>query len=241
MREVNFPGVRLLNGDCMEFMRDAPSRWSLAIVDPPYGINFALMASKKADKPGRKPCAYSGLAKLNRTELSGSDVEWDAATPTKEYFDELFRVAENQIIWGGNYFPLPPTRGIICWDKCQAMENFSAWEMAWTSFSSPARLIRIVNNGGQLNAGDPKIHPTQKPVSLYSWLLGKYAQPGQTIIDTHLGSGSSAIAAYRAGYQFTGIEISKHYFDEACSRVERELSQGVLFPPVVEESTAKLL
>ena len=129
--------------------------------------------------------------------------------PPPEYFKELFRVSRNQIIWGGNYFDLPPTRGIVCWDKQQPWENFSQFELAWTSFDTPAAIFRFRNTGGKFE----KIHPTEKPVELYSWLLRKYAKEGDTILDTHLGSGSSRIAAYMLGFDFVGVEIDKAFFD----------------------------
>lgn len=150
-------------------------------------------------------------------------IDWDNAVPPQEYFDELFRVSKHQIIWGGNYFDLPPTRGIICWDKCQPWENFSQWEMAWTSFDTPASLFRFDNRTGD------KIHPTQKPTALYKWLLNKYATQGMTILDTHIGSGSIAIACHDMGYTLVGCEIDKGYFDNMVKRVKTHQAQGVLF------------
>jgi site-specific DNA-methyltransferase (adenine-specific) len=195
-------------------MKALPDKaFELAIVDPPYGIGGdSLHTNRKL--PG-------GQLLKNRALFSGSTM-WDIA-PTKEYFNELFRVSKNQIIWGGNYFDLPPTRGIICWDKCQPWETFSKWEMAWTSFSSPASLFRFDNRTSD------KIHPTQKPVALYKWLLHKYAKEGDKILDTHLGSGSSAIACYDYDFEMTGIEISKDYFDNASSRIKRHQQQIKLF------------
>lgn len=174
-------GIELRCQDCMEYMRGLEDdAFDLAIVDPPYGL-------PKDSTQGRGKLEY-------RILNVGHIQDWDVA-PGKEYFDELFRVSKHQIIWGGNYFDLPPTRGIICWDKCQPWENFSQWEMGWTSFDTPASLFRFDNRTGD------KIHPTQKPVDLYRWLLHKYAKGNWKVLDTHLGSGSSAIAAYMEGHE----------------------------------------
>lgn len=162
---------------------------------------------------------YSGSGKLKGRVMNQSSVKfenWDVA-PSQEYFDELFRVSKNQIIWGGNYFPLPPTRCIICWDKVQPWENFSQIEIAWTSFDYPAKLFRWDNR-----SGPKKIHATQKAVELYAWIFKTFAKPGDKILDTHLGSQSSRIAAYWAGLDFWGCEIDKDYFDAGCERFERE-------------------
>lgn len=154
--------------DCMEFMKSVPDkRYDLAIVDPPYGIKADLMAS-----PGRRrDLSTAQRIGKARAEFSGTCKSWDTETPKPEYFNELFRISKNQIIWGGNYFKLPPTRGIICWDKNQLFQDFSAWEYAWTSFNKPAKIFRFAQNG-YISAGhEEKIHPTQKPVQLYQWLL----------------------------------------------------------------------
>lgn len=192
----------VFNVDCMEYMRTLPDKaFDLAVVDPPYGLD-------KSSTHGR--------GKLrNRTLNIGSNKmhEWDNI-PNQDYFTELFRVSQNQIIWGGNYFDLPPTRGIICWDKQQPWQNFSQWEMAWTSFNRPAAVFRKSNNLSH------KIHPTQKPVELYKWLLTKYAIPGDKILDTHLGSGSSRIACYEMGFDFVGCEIDAEYFEAQEKRFE---------------------
>lgn len=159
--------------------------------------------------------------------LNTSDIGWDDAVPTKEYFNELFRISKNQIIWGGNYFDLPPTRCVICWDKCQPWENFSQWEMAWTSFDKPAALFSYSNTGG-VNK-EKKIHPTQKPIELYKWLLSKYAKQGDKIIDTHLGSASSVVAALDMGFEIHGTELNETYFDNLVHRVNYENQQVRLF------------
>jgi site-specific DNA-methyltransferase (adenine-specific) len=201
--------------------------FDLAIVDPPYGISAPAMgmgagfSNGKYYAGGRKNRLSQGAGKLKDRKLQQMSSEWDALPPGPEYFAELRRVSRNQIIWGGNYFDLPPTRCILCWDKEQPWENFSQWEMAWTSFDKPAALFRRQNGG--LEPG--KIHPTQKPVRLYSWLLSRFAEKGWRILDTHLGSGSIAIAAHYSRFHLTASEISSDYFRDACLRIERETQQ----------------
>ena len=195
------------NMDCMEFMHACDDNaFALAIADPPYGIR---------DAGGQT----GGSGKLKGRVFNNGYIDrWDKA-PSREFFTELRRVCENVIIWGGNYFDLPPTRCFICWDKVQPWENFSQVEYAWTSFESPAQLFRFDNRTGD------KIHPTQKPVELYGFLLNTFAKQGDRILDTHLGSGSSRIAAHRLGFDFVGIEIDKEYFDASVERFERECKQ----------------
>lgn len=226
------------NMDCMEAMRQMPDNaFDLAVVDPPYGINadkFNNGSGKKTGGKGdstatklRKGRLNTGSGKLKNRLLNQSDCSWDAEPPQKEYFNELFRVSKNQIIWGGNYFDLPPTRGIIVWDKVQPWENFSQVELGWTSFDCPAALFKYCNAGG-VNQ-ERKIHPTQKPVALYEWLFKKYAKPGDKILDTHLGSGSSRIAAYDAGLYFIGYEINELYFNLQEERYQQHIAQENLF------------
>ena len=197
------------NCDCLEYMRSLPdNHFDLCIADPPYG-----MGNSRCNKS-----RHSGNGKLaNRVLNMNADAfeKWDIA-PSQEYFDELFRVSKHQIIWGGNYFNLPPTRGIICWDKCQPWENFSQWEMAWTSFDTPANLFRFDNRTGD------KIHPTQKPIALYCWLLDKYAKSDYKIFDPYLGSGSSRIAAYKKGFDFYACELDKDYYEAQEERFRKE-------------------
>jgi site-specific DNA-methyltransferase (adenine-specific) len=239
--------VSIFNQDCMEAMAGMPDKtFELAIVDPPYGINAPNMQMGQnltRKGPGQYPgaCAAPTLKKNRLQRLNGgggklkdrllnrSSIEWDYEKPSPEYFTELQRVSVNQIIFGGNYFDLGPTRCVICWDKVQPWTNFSQWEMAWTSFDSPAALFRYSNTGGNIKAYDTKIHPTQKPTALYQWLLIRYAKPGDKILDTHLGSGSSAIAADIMGYDFTGYEIDKEYFEAAKKRLEIHQMQQKLF------------
>lgn len=210
-----FGHITLYNADCMDIMRELPDKsFDLAIVDPPYGIGGNRLSS--------------GGGKLNNSSLQNMNCDFDDFPPTEEYFKELQRVSKNQIIWGGNYFPLPPTRGIIFWDKEQPWENFSQFELGWTSFDKPAAVFR----GSSAAIGKDKsrkIHPTQKPIHLYKWLLAKYAKPGDTILDTHLGSGSSAIAAHDGGFEFTGIELDPQYYAAARKRVVAHQMQTRLF------------
>ena len=137
----------------------------------------------------------------------------------KKYFNELFRVSKNQVIWGGNYFNLPPTRGIIFWDKVQPFETYSKGELAWTSYPYPAKLFKYDNRY------KGKIHPTQKPVKLYEWLLMNYAKEGDKILDTHLGSGSIAIACHNLGFDLTACELDKDYYNAAMKRLKQHQAQ----------------
>ena len=204
--------IRLYNQDCLEAMREMrDNEFDLAIVDPPYEL------------PKR---SGHGAGKLQNRKIQEMHQKgWDIA-PKKEYFDQLFRVSKNQIIWGSNYFNdyLGRTRGIIAWDKQQPFENFSDFELAWTSFNCIARTFRYATT-----AVKGRIHPTQKPRELYSWLLQKYAQPGDKILDTHLGSGSSALAAHDLGFDFVGYELDTEYFDKAQERLRQHQRQLSLF------------
>ena len=195
--------IELLNIDCMEYMATVPDKYfDLAIVDPPYGIGM-----------DGGNVGYKGL---NDFEKKG----WDNTVPEKVYFDNLFRISKNQIIWGGNYFGLPRTRCFYVWDKGEGFYNrtYAECELAWTSFDRNT----IKYKRDPLAKGDyhGKIHPCQKPIDLYKWCLKESANPSMTIIDTHLGSGSSAIAAYDFGCDFVGCEIDKDYYDAAVKRFE---------------------
>lgn len=194
--------IELLNIDCMEYMRDLPDKtFDLAIVDPPYGI---------------------GINSSGRLGHYGGKKNWDGKIPPPKYFDELERVSRNRIIWGGNYFNLPPTRGFIIWDKQQPEGvSFASCEYAWSDFDRSAKSYYQRPQ----DADFIRIHPTQKPVKLYQWLLKNYAKPGHRILDTHLGSGSSAIAAHYAGFDFVGCEIDKDYYDAAVKRFNAETAQ----------------
>jgi len=201
--------VNMINIDCMEWMADKPDKfYDLAIVDPPYGM-------PKDSTHGR------GKLK-NRILNNGSLEKWDVV-PDQEYFNELKRVSKNRIIWGGNYFNLEPTRCFISWDKVQPWENFSQVEFAWTSFDYPAKLYRFDNRTGD------KIHPTQKPVQLYEWVLHTFADPGQKILDTHGGSGSICIACHNMGFDLDWCELDKEYFEAAKKRFDWHKRQLRLF------------
>jgi site-specific DNA-methyltransferase (adenine-specific) len=200
--------IELTNEDNMELMARYPDNYfDLAIVDPPYGINITseCMGGRKTIKP-------------NKTKT------WDSETPTKNYFDELFRVSKNQIIWGGNYFELPVSRYFSIWDKGDTMygRDFAECEFAWVR-SGGTRIYKL--NPNQLE----RIHPTQKPVALYKWLLDKYAKDGDKILDTHLGSGSIAIACHEYGFELTACELDKEYYDKAVERIKNHVSQQKLF------------
>ena len=195
------------NMDCMDAMRKMPDKlFDLAVVDPPYGIEIT--------NSGR-------LKKYNN-----KNADWDGKPPSKEYFNELFRVSKNQVIWGGNYFSLPPTKCFLIWDKKQPEDiSFASCEFAWTSFDGVAKTFYM----SPVNTGEFRIHTTQKPVALYAWIYSRYAKPGYKILDTHLGSGSSRIAAYDAGLDFVGYEIDKEYFNKQEERFKKHISQISLF------------
>jgi len=199
--------VELLQGDCMEYMRTLPDNaFDLAITDPPYGIDI-----NSSGRLGH----YGGKGK-----------KWDANTPEAEYFTELSRVSKNQIIWGANYFNMPPTRCFIVWDKQQPEGvSFASHEYAWTSFDKSAKCFYQRPQC----ADTVRIHPTQKPVKLYQWLLANYVKQGDRILDTHLGSGSSAIAAHYGGFDFVGIELDEDYYRAARERFDRETAQQAMF------------
>lgn len=225
------PKSEVYNIDCLEYMKTLPDKaFDLAIADPPYGIS--VDTSCLGQGTGVAP-EKNTMLKLNKSRMHGGgklkdrainkfDVSWDYKPPTKEFFDELFRVCNNVIIWGGNYFDLPPTRGIICWDKEQTFLNFSQWEMAWTSFDTTAKIFRFSNRGFTCPEKQERIHPTQKPIALYAWLLKHYSKEGDSIFDPMMGSQSSRIAAYKMGFDYVGCELDKEYFDKGCERFERE-------------------
>lgn len=219
------------NMDCMEGMKQFPDKYfALAIVDPPYGISAHKMSmGTNLNRNGNKPSIStaerlrknlrlnSGGGKLKNSVLCKMDCSWDRHPPGADYFQELFRVSKNQIIWGGNYFDLPPTRGIVVWDKCQPWENFSQVELAWTSYNRPASIFRHGTTGG--SNSEKKIHPTQKPIALYEWLLQKFGKPGDLILDTHVGSASSLIACRNKGYSYIGFEINTAYYASSAERL----------------------
>jgi site-specific DNA-methyltransferase (adenine-specific) len=201
--------IEITNEDNMVLMARYPDKYfDLAIVDPPYGIGASEMTM--------------GSGK-NKKYKKGKN--WDNQTPTKDYFIELTRVSKNQIIWGGNYFQLPLTKSWILWDKGIYWDcDFADGEMAWTSFERVLRIAKI-RYKGFLGADKERIHPTQKPVALYKWILDKYAKPTDKILDTHLGSGSIAIACHDYGFDLTACELDKEYFDKAIKRINNHVAQ----------------
>ena len=211
------PNSVVYNVDCLEYMRSLPDKhFDLCIADPPYVLD--------------KKSSMGGPKLQHRAFSRGVIHDWDVR-PTDEVFAEIMRVSKNQIIWGGNYFSLPPTRCFVCWDKVQPWPNFSQCELAWTSFDHPAKLFRYDNRTGN------KIHPTQKPTELYAYLLKNFAIGGGKIFDPYLGSGSSRIASYKLGFDFVGCEINKEYFDLQQERFDREC-KGVIGK---EEHGAKVI
>lgn len=218
--------------DCMEAMKQFPDNaFDLAVVDPPYGIGILSMNYTKSGA-----VRTHGHAAATRRDYRKQG-QWDVK-PQKEYFDELFRVSKKQIIWGGNYFSdiIPPSKGFICWDKRvnDSMTNdFADCEYAWLSDGlGVARMFRYCWNGmiqGNMKAKEDRFHPTQKPIALYAWIYKHYAKQGDRILDTHLGSGSSRIAAYDAGLDFVGYEIDKEYFDKQEERYQKHTAQENLF------------
>jgi site-specific DNA-methyltransferase (adenine-specific) len=198
----------------MEFMQGLPdNEFDLAIVDPPYGIGYDGSRKSTSKHGGRKKYEFKG---------------WDKEIPKKEYFNELFRVSKNQIIWGANYFTkyLPGSMGWLFWDKGQRICN-SDGELAYTSFQKALRVVEY--NRCEIQKFGGAIHPTQKPVALYKWLLDKYAKPGDRILDTHGGSGSIAIACHDYKFDLDICEMDKEYFDAMVKRYNQHAAQLTLF------------
>lgn len=200
--------------DCMDGMNQWPDKhFDLAVVDPPYGISINMNMGRRAGK--RK---------------AHSEKSWDNSIPEEAYFEELMRVSKHQIIWGGNYFPLPLTKSWIFWDK-QVPDgvSFADGELAWTSFDKTLIKAKVKYTGFQGMDDGGKIHPTQKPVALYDWIFNHYIKDGGAILDTHVGSGSSRIAAHRAGLDFTGYELDPDYHAAQEKRYNQFKSQLTLF------------
>lgn len=207
--------TQAFNRDCMEAMKEFPDGYfDLAVVDPPYGIEKAWKATSR-------------IAKYGKMEIVND------AKPDGAYFAELFRVSKNQIVWGYNHLSdmLKTTKEFIFWYKHQPVDTYSDGELAWTSFDKTAKCFDYPYFGGGAGADKKRIHPTQKPVALYAWIYKKYAKQGDKILDTHLGSGSSRIAAYNAGLDFWGYEIDKVYFDLQEKRFAEHTAQQSLFLP----------
>ena len=219
------------NEDCMELLsRYEDKHFDLAIVDPPYGIGADVAQNKAAEN--RKKA--KGKNKSGRGWKEYKKTNWDNAIPTNEFFIELLRVSKRQIIWGGNYFSYlwQFSNSFIIWNKQQREFSLADGELAWYSKTNKAMRIFDFSRGGALannknNGG--RLHPTQKPVKLYEWLLMKYAKQGDTILDTHLGSGSIAIACDNLGYDLTGCEIDKEYYEAAIKRINQHKAQKKLW------------
>ena len=230
-------GLNITNEDNMLLMARYPDDYfDLAIVDPPYGIG----ASKQNESTSKIKGRQNSIVKRSNLKTK----EWDNEIPKKQYFDELFRVSKNQIIWGGNYFPLPLINSWIVWNKLQVLETRSDGELAWTSFKRPLKIVPLLQDGFKRGqnvgydqpviynvpfSGKQTIHPTQKPIALYKWILDKYAKKSDKILDTHLGSGSIAIACHDYGFDLTACELDKEYFDKAMQRIKNHTNQQNLF------------
>ena len=206
---------KIHNQDCLEAMKlMQDNQFDLAIVDPPYGI-------KRFEKP-------SGTTRFKSSKLmQEKGLTWDTK-PTKEYWNQLFRTSKNQIVWGANNFEMPPSEYFCIWNKKQTVDNFATAEYAWISMGlkKPAKIFDYsIHKHNHTN----KIHPTQKPIKLYEWLLMNYAKEGDKILDTHLGSGSIAIACHNLGYDLTGYELDKEYYDNAIKRIKNHQAQTRIF------------
>lgn len=213
--------IEYFNEDCMGGMARYPDKhFELAIVDPPYGLERHKRGSLRIDK----------------SEKANTGLMWDIA-PTQEYFDELFRVSKNQIIWGANNFNLPATEYFIVWDKQQTVDNFASAEYAWTNIKMPAKVFRyaIHKEMATRKYDGGKIHPTQKPVALYKWLLTNYAKQGDLILDTHVGSASSLIACHDMGFDAVGFELDADYYKASKQRLEDFMAQPRLDEFVPEQ------
>lgn len=209
MKETDKLGnIRLYNCDCMEFMKDVPDKYyELAIIDPPYGINIGNGLGS-----GVKKC------KMHH--------DWQFNAPCDEYFDELFRISKNQIIWGGNYFQLPLCDNWIIWDKLNPNLSFAEGEMAWCSLHKKLRIFKHLSTRVD---GGSKIHPTQKPIKLYKWLLTNYAKEGDKILDTHFGSLSIGIACHDLGFSLDACELDKEYYEAGKKRLSEFQRQLTIF------------
>lgn len=228
-------------------MKEFPDKYfDLAVVDPPYGdcggaveerkpvrakvrqvqndSSVSMVEARTRRTRGTNTCCRTGGTWAQK--YAKKIITWDTAPP-KEYFNELFRVSRNQIIWGGNYFGLPPTRCFLIWKKLTISETFSMamCEYAWTSLDGNAKLFECAPQG----KNGERFHPTQKPVKLYEWILNKYAKPGDIILDTHVGSASSLVACRRTGHKYVGFEIDEYYYKLAKKRLDAEEAQANIF------------
>ena len=219
------------NMDCMQGMREFPDNYfDLAIVDPPYG---------GVTQGGYMKNQQGGGVARNRNDYHLS--LWQCDKPDKTYFDELIRVSKNQIIWGGNYYAslLKDSQCWVVWDKEKPEGvSFADCELAWTSFDLAARLFKFAWNGmiqGNMKNKEYKIHPTQKPIALYEWLISKFAKEGDTILDTHVGSASSLIACHNTNHKYVGFEIDEEYYRLAKERLDTESAQMNIFDFIGKE------
>ncbi len=219
------PDIHLWNMDCMDYMdRCEDNTFDLAIVDPPYGIS--------ASNYKRGGTKYGQMKTFSREY---SIKEWDHSPPGQEYFEQLMRTSKNQVIWGTNHFiskmPFDSSCWIV-WDKNNGTNQYADCELAWTSFKTSVKIFQWTWHGmlqHDMKNKDKRIHPTQKPVALYRWILMKYAKPGDKILDTHAGSYSSAVAAWKEGFHYTGIEIDQEYFNKGVERLDIETRQLSIF------------
>ena len=210
--------MNITNEDNMALMaRYEDNHFDLAIVDPPYGIGAGGTNFK------------NGTSKSKTIDFREND--WDKNIPPAEYWEQLFRVSKNQIVWGGNYMTeyLPPKSCWLFWDKGTGDNSYADGELAWTSFDGAMRKITKSWVGANAKDEGDRIHPTQKPIYLYRWILDKYAKEGYKILDTHLGSGSIAIACHNRGYDLTACELDKEYYDAAIKRIEQHKQQLTIF------------
>ena len=215
--------IEITNEDCMELLRRTPDKfYDIALVDPPYGIGEDGLKNHSRSKASK--------AKLYTPK------KWDSSVPNKEYFEELIRVSKNQIIWGANHFieniPNANSSSWIVWDKQNGENDFADCELAWTNHKTAVRKFEFRWAGmlqGDMKNKEERFHPTQKPVALYKWILDKYAKEGDKILDTHLGSMSIAIACADYGFELTGCELDKEYFDKGVQRIKNHVSQLKLF------------
>jgi site-specific DNA-methyltransferase (adenine-specific) len=216
--------IKITNEDNMQLMaRYEDNHFDLAIVDPPYGIGFGKFNRTNKTSDGTR-------VKANKYKQGN----WDESIPNKQYFKELFRISKNQIIWGGNYFPFIWNYGGKCfiyWHKGNPVPNFADGELAWTSFNKVAKQFDFRYYGGLEGNSSAleKYHPTQKPVKLYEWLLMNYAKEGDKILDTHLGSGSIAIACHNLKFDLTACELDKDYYEAALKRLKIHQQQLTMF------------
>jgi site-specific DNA-methyltransferase (adenine-specific) len=212
--------ITATNEDNMLMMARYPDDYfDLAIVDPPYGLDFA--------KYNRVSKASNGEKYISNNYKKG---DWDNIIPTLEYFKELFRVSKNQIVWGGNYFNLPPNQNFIFWYKQNPVSNFSDGEYAWTSFKKPALCFdyRYYGNLEGNTSASKKYHPTQKPIKLYEWTLTNYAKEGDKIVDTHRGSASLDIACHNLGFDLVTCELDTDYFNDGNKRLKQHQNQQIM-------------